>query len=74
MYTENIKKIAKVLIDEIEKYYPGITKKTFDSVGLPITDEFITDNVGTPAQIRAELCIYIELLKAGVRFDELDKC
>jgi hypothetical protein len=58
VYPENIQKIAAELLEIIEKYYPGLTKKTFDSFGMP-------DIKGSPAQIRAELCIYLELVKAG---------
>lgn len=57
-YPDSVKKIAKVLLEEIEKYYPGIIKKTFDSFGFP-------NREGSPAQERAEMCVYIELLKAG---------
>lgn len=56
-YPKEVQQIAKVLLDEIEKHYPGLTKKTFNSYGLPEAE-------GTPAQDRAEFCVYIELLKA----------
>lgn len=62
-YPENVKKIATELINIIEKYYPDITKKTFNNFGYP-------DRNGSPALERAEMCIYIELLKAGVKFNE----
>jgi len=61
-FPETVKQIAKVLIDDIEKHFPGLTKKTYDSVGFE-------DKCGYPAQDRAEMCIYIELLKAGA-FDD----
>lgn len=55
---ESVKLIAKVLLEEIEKHYPGLTKKTYDNFGFQNRD-------GSPAQERAEMCIYIELMKAG---------
>ncbi len=61
---EEITKIAKILIEEIEKYYPGLTKKRFCNLGMP-------DEDGSSAQHRAEFCIYIELVKAGA-FDEVN--
>lgn len=55
-----ITQIAKVLLEEIEKHYPGLTTKyKFDSCGKISTD-------GSCAQERAEMCLYIELLKSGV--------
>jgi hypothetical protein len=59
IYPESIKQIARVLLEEIEKHYPGITKNTFDGFGFK-------DRNGSPAQERAEMCIYVELVKAGV--------
>lgn len=35
IYSPEIIKIAQVLITEIEKHFPGLTKKTFDSFGHP---------------------------------------
>lgn len=58
LYPENIQKIASELLEIIEKYYPGLTKKTFDNFGQP-------NREGSPAQERAEMCIYIELVKGG---------
>lgn len=62
-YPEVVKKIAQVVILEIEKYFPGLTKNKFDNFGL-ISKE------GSSAQKRIEFIIYIELLKAGVFFME----
>lgn len=64
---KSVKKIAIVLLDEIEKHFPGLTKKTFDSFGY-------LNREGSPAQERAEMCIYIELMKAGAFNNELGKC
>ena len=64
-YPENIAKIAKVLLEEIEKYYPGLTTKTYDSCGF-------VDKNGIPALDRASMCIYFELMKAGA-FNEARK-
>jgi hypothetical protein len=58
-HMSNIKNIAEVLIDEIEKYYPGITKQKFDNCGYP-------KEKGCAAHERAELGLYIELMKAGI--------
>lgn len=58
-YPENVKNIAVEFLQILEKYYPGLTKKTFDSMGYPNRD-------GSPAQERIEMCVYIELMKAGV--------
>ena len=57
-YPEPIKEIAAVLVAEIEKHFPGLTKKTYDNYGHP-------NRKGNPAQTRAEMCVYVELLKAG---------
>ncbi len=65
-YPESIQNIAKALLKEMEKYYPDIVNKTFDSYGYP-------DKKGSPAQERAEMCIYIELLKAGAFNDMITK-
>ena len=62
-FPENVKKIAKEFIQILEKYYPDIVKRTYDSYGYPA-------RVGSPALIRAEFCIYIELMKAGAFNDE----
>ena len=60
VYPEAVQKIAAVLLDEIEKHFPGLTTKyKFDSCGKISTD-------GSSAQERAEMCVYIELLKAGI--------
>lgn len=69
IYPEKIQLIAKDLIESIEKHYPGTTKKNFDNFGLPHPE-------GNPAQIRAEMCIYVELLKSGVlgKNEPLYKC
>jgi hypothetical protein len=58
-YPENVKKISAEFLAILEKYYPGLTKKTFDSFGYPGRE-------GSPAQERMEMCVYIELMKAGV--------
>jgi hypothetical protein len=55
---EQITKIAEVMLNEIEKYYPGLINKRYDNFGFP-------DEKGTKAFHRAEMCIYIELMKAG---------
>ncbi len=57
-YPEEVKLIANDLLVSIEKYFPGLTMKTFDCFGYP-------NRKGSPAQERAEMCIYMELLKAG---------
>jgi hypothetical protein len=64
-YPESIKQIAKALLQEIERHFPGLTTKTFDSFGYP-------DRKGSPAQERAEMCVYIELMKAGAFNEELE--
>ena len=58
-YPKEVTEISKLLLDEIEKHFPGITKKKFDNCGYP-------DKEGSCALERAKLCIYIELLKAGI--------
>lgn len=58
-YPDPIPQIAKVIIDEVEKHFPGLTKRNLDSHGFPSPDG------GSPAQDRAEFCVYIELMKAG---------
>ncbi len=55
---ENINKIAVELLEIIEKYYPGLTKKKYDNHGF-------ADEKGYSALSRAKFCIYIKLLKAG---------
>lgn len=62
IYPQSIQKIAQVILEEVERHYPGLTKKTFDSFGF-------TDRPGSPAKERVEMCVYIELLKAGVNFE-----
>ena len=62
-YPAQVQKIAQVLLEEIEKHFPGATKKNYDSLGYPCRKEL---DEGSPAQQRAEMCIYIELMKAGV--------
>lgn len=57
-YPIEVQKIARVLITEIEKHFPGLTKKTFNTFGYP-------DRNGSPSLERAEMCIYIELMKGG---------
>lgn len=57
-YPKEVREIATVLVAEIEKHFPGFTTKTYDSFGYP-------NREGSPAQDRAEMCIYIELMKAG---------
>lgn len=59
-YPEPITKIAKVLLEEIEKYYPGITKKALGDYPL---DSML--GLKQSALERAQMCIYIELVKAG---------
>ena len=58
LYPESVKQIAKVIIDEIEKHFPGFMKKNFNSFGF-------TDEQASLALEHAEMCVYIELLKAG---------
>lgn len=58
MIPEKVKKISYELLEIIEKYYPGITKHEFDSFG------FINKN-GSSSLKRVEMCVYIELMKAG---------
>lgn len=58
-YPANITKIAEEFMEILEKYYPGLTKKTFDSFGYP-------NREGSPAKERIEMCVYIELMKSGV--------
>ena len=57
-YPDPVPQIAKVLLDEIEKHFPDLLKRTYDSFGFPVKE-------GCPAQTRAEFCVYIELMKAG---------
>lgn len=57
-YPDPIPQIAKVLLEEIEKHFPELTKKNFNGFGE-------TCEEGSSAQIRAEFCIYFELMKAG---------
>lgn len=61
---ENVQKIAKEFLEILEKYYPHIVKRTYDSHGYP-------NREGSPALERAEMCIYIELMKAGAFNDEI---
>lgn len=63
-FPESVTKIAKVLLEEIEKHYPGLTKKKFDNFGEPHPE-------GSHALVRAECCIYFELMKAGAFTDLL---
>lgn len=63
---EKIQLIAKEIAEILEKHYPGLTKKTFDNFGYP-------NREGSPAQERIELCLYIELIKAGVDFSDFHK-
>lgn len=57
-YPKKVREIAYSIISLIEIHFPGLTKKTFDNFGYPTRE-------GSPAQERAELCVYIELMKAG---------
>jgi hypothetical protein len=67
-YPEPVQKIAKVLLEELEKHFPSLTKKNFDSLGYPCRKEL---DEGSTAQQRVEICIYIELMKAGAFNDAL---
>jgi|GEM_PF-3822177 hypothetical protein len=60
----NVQKIAQEVLLIIEKYYPGLTARKYDSLGYP-------NREGSPALERAEMCIYIELMKAGAFNDAL---
>ncbi len=60
---ESISQIAKIVFDEIEKHFPGLTAKTFDSFGMQ-------EREGSPALERIEAVLYMELLKAGLFKDE----
>lgn len=64
-YPENITNIAKEFIEILKKYYPNIVNRNYDSFGYP-------DRNGSPALERAEICIYIELMKAGAFNDALE--
>jgi len=59
MIPEIVKIISQEFIDILEKHFPGISKMTFDSFGQP-------DRKGNPALERMEMCVCIELLKAGL--------
>lgn len=63
---ENISKIATELLEIIEKYYPELIKRNYDSCGYP-------NKEGSSALERAKFCIYIELMKAGAFNNELDR-
>lgn len=56
---DNLDKIALEVMDTIEKYYPGLTKKTYDNCGYP-------DKKGTPTFYRIRTCLYIEFMKAAI--------
>lgn len=61
---ETVQQIAKEFIQILDKYYPDIVKRKYDSHGYP-------DREGCPALDRAEMCIYIELMKAGAFNDQI---
>lgn len=63
---EKIQLIAKEFAEILEKHYPGLTTKTYDSFGYP-------NREGSPALERIEMCLYIELIKAGVMFIPLHR-
>lgn len=58
MMPDKVKEIALEILEVLEKHYPYLTKKKFDNHGYP-------NKEGSPALNRIELCVYIELLKAG---------
>jgi hypothetical protein len=65
-FPENVTKLAHEFFSILEKYYPEITSRTYDSFGYP-------DREGNPALTRIRFCIYIELMKAGAFNDCLRK-
>ena len=68
-YPEAVTTIAKVLLEEIQKHFPCITKRNYDSRGYSILET----NAGYTAQQRAEMCIYIKLMKAGAFPEQREK-
>lgn len=59
MIPEIVKNISQEFLDVLEKYFPGISEKTFDGCGKQNPE-------GSPALQRMQFCVYIELLKAGL--------
>lgn len=64
MIPEIVTIISKEFLDVLEKHFPGIAEKSFDSFGKLNTN-------GCPALERIEFCVYIELLKGGLLKDHL---
>ncbi len=60
-----IKKSVEALCEELKKHYPEVFEKKYDSMGFESKggDNFFK---------RMTLALYIELLKAGIKFDEND--
>lgn len=65
-YPENVKKIAKTLLEEINKYYPGLIQRKYYEQGYACKEQEMK------ASLRAQFCIYIELMKAGAFRDKTD--
>jgi len=58
MLPEIVKTISQEFLDVLEKHFPGISEKTFDGYGEQHPE-------GSPALMRMQFCVYIELLKCG---------
>jgi len=60
-YPEFIKNAAKTCCESLKKEIPDLYMAKYDSCGF----EVMSGNEGASFQERMEMCIYIELLKAG---------
>lgn len=62
VYLQPIKDAVSILCNELIKYYPDVFKQTYDPRGFPMEG-------GCEFHQRMEMTIYIELIKAGERFE-----
>lgn len=63
-YPKPIKQAVFSLCLELKKHYPEVFEQSYDNHGFPAKE-------GCRFQNRIEISIYIELIKAGVKFEEL---
>ena len=62
-YPIAIKNAVKTLCDELEKHYPKVFIKRYDS------SVFTSDNENTTFEERMLMCVFIELVKANATLE-----
>jgi hypothetical protein len=63
-YSQTIKDAVAVLCNVLKDEYPEVFNQIYDSLGRPTKED------GSTFQERMEMCVYIELIKAGVKFED----